>query len=124
MLKAENEKTTTVAAVVVLGSTSSVCDFNTTINLRAGTKLEKVLRMFVKRGALGLNCFEAVALCRDYVLRSTVSDLHDRNGIKFSRKFETVGEFDTRCVRYWLDNTECERVAAMLEPCLEVKHGS
>ena len=82
--------------------------------LRAGTKREGVLRAFVELGAQGLNCFEAVSRCRDYVLRSTVSGLQRELGITFSRKFETVGQHGTTCARYWLEEADRKRAAEML----------
>jgi hypothetical protein len=85
-----------------------------TATVRKGTKKAKVLRTFVERGKRGLNCFEAVTLCRDYVLRSSVSDLQKTLGLKFTRKFEQVGEFKTLCVRYSLDGEERAKAAKLL----------
>jgi hypothetical protein len=82
--------------------------------LRTGTKREAVLRAFVELGDVGMNCFEAVARCHDYVLRSSISGLQRELGITFSRKFETVGEHGTTCARYWLADADRERAAAML----------
>lgn len=83
--------------------------------IRKGTKREKVLRMLVERGAQGLNCFEAVQLCRDYVLRTTISDLQKELGITISRRHEAIAnEFNTHCVRYWLEPDQRQKVAALL----------
>ena len=86
----------------------------TTSRLRKGTKRAKVLRTFVERGAQGINCFKAVALCRDYILRTSIADLQKQLGLKFSRRFEIVGEFGTNCCRYWLDAEQLTKAAALL----------
>lgn len=84
--------------------------------VRKGTKLEKVLRMLVERGAQGLNCFEAVYFCRDYVLRTTISDLQKKFGITIKRKRETIAnEYSTHCARYWLEPDQCQKAVALLE---------
>src|SRR5688572_16671246 len=73
--------------------------------LNPNSKRANVLRCFLKRGADGLNCFEAVRLAHDYVLRTTVSELIRYNGIQFIKSFEQVsgkGRGRVDCVRYSL----------------------
>jgi hypothetical protein len=73
--------------------------------LRPNTKRASVLRIFLERGDAGMNCFEAVSVAHDYVLRSTISDLYRGFGITFNRKYEQVpGHAGSKveCVRYWL----------------------
>lgn len=109
----DTTKNNATAGTVASQNTSS--DTHSTPKLRKGTKREAVMRAFVELGAQGLTCFEAVYLCRDYVLRSTVSDLHRELGITFARKHEALNnEFNTHCVRYWLEPSERTKVAAML----------
>jgi hypothetical protein len=83
--------------------------------LRKNSKSTKALRVFVQRGARGLNRFEAVTLARDYVLPQTVFALERRCGLQFSRTSETVGEFSTRCLRYSLTVSERQKAIALLK---------
>ncbi|OAI51719.1 hypothetical protein AYO46_07520 [Betaproteobacteria bacterium SCGC AG-212-J23] len=75
-----------------------------------------MLRVFLERGERGLNCFEAVRLARDYVLRTTISDFR-KLGIFFQRKFETVPGFNNskiECVRYWLSPRDAQTARDLL----------
>lgn len=77
------------------------------------SKRASVLRCFLERGAAGLNCFEAVRLAHDYVLRTTVSECKRFHGIEFRKRYEAVPNFaggQTDCVRYWL-SPEGEAIA-------------
>ena len=71
------------------------------------TKKASMLRLFIRLGEQGLNCFEAANQHHDYVLRTTISDLQRDYDLEFFRKFEKVpnafGKF-TDCMRYWLDD--------------------
>lgn len=58
--------------------------------LTPGSKRAAVLRVFLDRGELGMNCFESVRLAHDFVLRSTVSQLVRFHGIAFSKTWEQV----------------------------------
>ncbi len=67
------------------------------------TKRDTVLQWFAE--GKSLNCFQAVRLLHDYVLRSTVSDITKIYGISFIKKNETVpGYRDSvaHCVQYKL----------------------
>ena len=71
------------------------------------TKQIAMLNLFIEKGELGLNCFEAANYHHDYVLRTTVSDIQRKYGIIFSRKMESVSNAfggKTECKRYWLDD--------------------
>lgn len=73
--------------------------------LDADTKRAAVLRIFLERGERGLNCFEAVRLAHDYVLRTTVSECKRYHGIAFAKRFEAVPGYNgskVDCVRYSL----------------------
>ena len=90
---------------------------STTKKLKYNTKKASMLRLFVQLGERGLNCFEAANNHHDYVLRSTVSDLHLDYGIEFSRKYEQVfNAFGTvtDCMRYWLDDTNKAKAQSIL----------
>lgn len=90
---------------------------NNQLILNPNTKRAGVLRTFIERGEHGLNCFEAVRLAHDYVLRSTFSDLKRDYGLEFLRKWEQIpGHNGSRveCVRYWLAPDCARRVQEML----------
>ena len=90
---------------------------STTKKLKYNTKKAIMLRLFVSLGERGLNCFEAANSHHDYVLRTTVSDLHRDYGIEFSRKYEQVpNAFGTvtDCMRYWLDDLNTAKALATL----------
>lgn len=73
--------------------------------LNPRTKRASVLRTFLERGSLGMNCFESVRLAHDFVLRSTVSELTRYNGITFHKRYEQVPGYagsKVDCVRYTL----------------------
>ena len=85
--------------------------------LKYNTKKASMLRLFVSLGERGLNCFEAANSHHDYVLRTTVSDLHRDYGIEFSRKYEQVpNAFGTvtDCMRYWLDDLNTAKALAIV----------
>lgn len=90
---------------------------STTKKLKYNTKKASMLKLFTRLGECGLNCFEAANGHRDYVLRTTVSDLQRDYGIKFSRKHEQVPNAfgtNTDCVRYWLDEANTAKALALL----------
>jgi len=81
------------------------------------TKKEAMLKTFIKKGKKGINCFEAANHHHDYVLRTTVSDLHRDYGIEFAREWEKVPNAfgkTTDCMRYWLDDSNIQRALAVL----------
>lgn len=81
------------------------------------TKIASVLRIFIERGEVGLNCFEGARLGHDYVLRSTISELQRLHGVTFRKRWETVpgfGDSTVRCVRYSLDAAGHVRATAIL----------
>ena len=81
--------------------------------LRTGTKLETILRVFLR--GVSLNRFQAEDH-HDHCLHSTVSTLQNGFGILIARKSETVpclhGRSTVRCMRYWLDTAPDNLVAA------------
>ena len=92
---------------------------------RQFTKKEAMIKLFIKRGRRGLNCFEAANFHKDYVLRSTVSDLHRDYGLEFAREWEKVPNAfgkTTDCVRYWLDESNISKAIALLDG--DKNHGS
>lgn len=85
--------------------------------LTTGTKRAEVLRIFLERGDSGMTCFEAVRLCHDYVLRSTVSELSRLFGVEFNRRYEQVPGFNgsrVDCVRYSLTRDGAARARRLL----------
>ena len=91
---------------------------STTRKIKYNTKKASMLRLFTNLGERGLNCFEAANNHHDYVLRTTVSDLHRDYGIEFSRKYEQVpNAFGTvtDCMRYWLDDVNKAKAIALFE---------
>lgn len=94
--------------------------------LNHDTKRAAVLRVFLERGERGLNCFEAVPLAHDYVLRTTVSECARYHGIEFAKRFECVpGHAGSRvdCVRYSLTAGGVERARELLGESLEAACG-
>ncbi len=90
---------------------------NTTNKPKYNTKKASMLRLFIKLGERGLNCFEAANSHHDYVLRTTVSDLQRDFGLKFSRHYEQVPNAfgsKTDCMRYWLDDVNKAKAQAIL----------
>lgn len=86
-------------------SANSEPGLGNTSKLNPSTKRAAVLRTFLRRGEHGLNCFQAVSECHDYVLRSSVSDLQRQYGLTFRRKWEQVTGYQhskVDCMRYWL----------------------
>lgn len=85
--------------------------------IKPHTKTAAVLKHFIKCGERGLNCFEAVRLCHDYVLRTSVSNLQLQYGLLFQRRFEQVpghGDSTVECCRYWLGEAERKKAAELL----------
>lgn len=91
-------------------------------HLNPDTKRAAVLRVFLERGDRGLNCFEAVTLAHDYVLRTTVSECWRYHGIVFAKRFECVlGHAGSKvdCVRYSLTAEGAATVRELLGASLE-----
>lgn len=89
----------------------------TTRKLKCNTKKASMLKLFVRLGDTGLNCFNAANNHHDFVLRTTVSDLQRDYGLKFSRKWEQVPNAfggKTDCVRYWLDDVNKAKALELL----------
>lgn len=84
---------------------------------RQFTKKEAMLKKFIALGRYGMNCFEAANRHHDYVLRTTVSDLHRDYGLEFTREWEKVPNAfgkTTDCKRYWLDDSNIDKALAVL----------
>lgn len=60
------------------------------LKLDRSTKLGNVLLALVERRHDGLNRFDAMRLCHDSVLPSTISSLFHEYGIEFDREFERI----------------------------------
>lgn len=90
----------------------------TTKHLKRNTKRTAMIRAFIAVGDTGMNCFEATHRCHDYVLRTTVSDLHRDFGLIFHRKWEQVpnafGSL-TDCMRYWLAPESLPKAAQLVD---------
>jgi len=85
--------------------------------LRAGTKRHAVLRALLDSGSEGLDCFGAVRVAHDFVMRSTVSDLQRGYGIRISRRPHIVPNSfggETHCVRYWIEGEARAHAARLL----------
>jgi hypothetical protein len=85
---------------------NQVASKSTTKKPKYNTKKTSMLKLFIRLGEKGLNCFEAANNYHDYVLRTTVSDLQRDYDLLFSRKYEQVPNAFGRvtdCMRYWLD---------------------
>lgn len=90
--------------------------------LSPDTKRAAVLRAFLERGVRGLNCFEAVSIAHDYVLRTTVSECSRYHGIQFNKRFEAVsGHAGSKvdCVRYTLTAEGAAKVRELLGESLK-----
>jgi hypothetical protein len=89
-----------------------------TKRIRKDSKLAKLLRIFLERGDVGLDCFKAVSLAGDYVLRSSVSELTHGYGVEFERIFQRVpgngGKCMVNCTRYWLSEAGRDRASQIL----------
>lgn len=91
--------------------------------LSPDTKRAAVLRVFLDRGERGLNCFEAVRVAHDYVLRTTVSECVRYHGIEFAKRFEAVAGHNgstVDCVRYSLTSKGAAKVRELLGETLAV----
>jgi hypothetical protein len=85
--------------------------------LRQGTKAASLLALFLERGDRGLNCFEAVRLAHDYVLRTSVSNFQLQCGLVFHRRFEQVPGYNdslVECVRYRIAPESIERARELI----------
>ena len=85
--------------------------------LELGSKRAAVLRVFIDRGSLGLNCFEATRLAHDYVLRTSVSQLARYHGVEFVKRYEQVpghAGSTVDCVRYSLSDRGLIRARELL----------
>lgn len=92
-------------------------DTQPTRAVRKGTKRHAVLRTLYERGRRGLDCFAAVELCRDFVLRTTIADLQRELGIRIDREpftFVNTHGGHTTAARYWLNPADRARVAFLL----------
>lgn len=90
---------------------------NTKSKPKYNTKKASMLRLFIRLGDRGLNCFESANSHHDYVLRTTVSDLQRDYGLEFSRRWEQVPNAfgtTTDCMRYWLDDTNKAKALTIL----------
>ncbi len=79
---------------------------STTKKPKFNTKKTSILKKFIELGDKGMNCFDAANRYHDYVLRSTVSDIHRDFGIEFAREWTKVPNSfgkHTNCMKYWLD---------------------
>lgn len=86
--------------------------------LRPGTKRYAVLKALLDSGPDGLDCFGAVRLVHDFVLRSTVSDIQSQYGLSISRRPHVVPNSfggETHCVRYWIEGSARDRAARLLD---------
>jgi hypothetical protein len=73
--------------------------------LNPKSKRAAVLRCFLERGDLGLTCFQAVELVRDYVLRTTVSEISREHRVEFHKEphsFTNSSGSVTTCTKYRL----------------------
>jgi hypothetical protein len=80
-------------------------------------KRAHVLRVFLERGDKGMNCFQAVELARDFVLRTTVSEIRKFHGIEFHKEpesFTNPGGTVTTCTRYRLTLEGAQRARDLL----------
>lgn len=88
-------------------ATGEVALVSTAKKPKYNTKKSSMIKLFIRLGERGLNCFEAANSHNDYVLRTTVSDIQRDYGLLFSRKYEQVPNAFGRvtdCMRYWLDD--------------------
>lgn len=93
--------------------------------LNQDSKRAAVLRVFLERGQMGLTCFEAVPLARDYVLRTTVSECARYHGIGFHKQPETFNpaghpNSTVTCTRYKLTAEGAAKARDLLRESLPV----
>lgn len=89
-----------------------------TKQLKAGTKRYAVLKALLDSGSDGLDCFGAALRLRDFVLRSTVSDIQSQYGLSISRRPHVVANGfggETHCVRYWIEGSARAHAARLLD---------
>jgi len=87
--------------------------------LNPKSKRAAVLRCFLERGDLGLSCFQAVEFVRDYVLRTTVSEIQREHGITFHKEphsFTNSSGSVTTCTIYRLTADGAARARELLNP--------
>jgi hypothetical protein len=83
--------------------------------LRPGTKLHAIA-MALCRGER-LDCFMAVRRFHDYVLRSTISEIEHRHGVRIDRRPKTVPGATGKpihCVEYSANEKAAEKLAELL----------
>lgn len=94
------------------------CGTNSPVTaLKPGTKRYAVVRAILDSGAEGLDCFGAVRVAHDFVLRSTVSEVQSQYGLAISRRPHVVPNSfggETHCVRYWIEGAERDHAARLL----------
>ena len=81
------------------------------------TKKTSILKVLVNVGDRGLDCFQAAIQHRDFVLRSTISDLQRDYDLDISREWIKVpNQFGSKtdCVRYWLDEANRAKAIKLL----------
>lgn len=124
-MEAGNEKSQSLQALAQVQPLEMNDQHSTALlpaKLNPDTKRAAVLRVFLERGERGLNCFEAVRLAHDYVLRTTVSECARFHGIAFAKKFEAVpGHNGSKvdCVRYSLTAGGAATARGLLGASLE-----
>lgn len=82
------------------------------------SKRAHVLRVFLERGESGLTCFQAVDLARDFVLRTTVSEIRKYHGIEFHKEphsFTNPSGSVTTCTRYRLTPEGAAKARKLLD---------
>ena len=85
--------------------------------IRPNSKIGCVLQTMMERGQRGITCFDAVFECHDFVLRSTISDMKRRYGLRINSVPHTVpNRFGgiTPCALYTLPASEYAKAAALL----------
>lgn len=106
-------------AARVLQNPAALCSTSSDTNYipkkpRAKSKDEAMLRAFLEAGDAGINSPEAAYRHHDLCMHSTAHRLKRVYGIVLLRRSEAFGRFGSICSRYWLSETDRQRVAAML----------
>jgi hypothetical protein len=80
-----------------------------------GTKISRILTILAS--GRSLNRFEAQKVAHDHALNSTISEIHNRLGIRVSRKYEIfqLRSNPVRVKRYWLEGQAIKRAISYLE---------